>query len=49
MPDQVSTQLERIQAELGEIVDARIQALEAVLQNAERSPRADVRPAYAEK
>ena len=39
MPDQVSTQLERIQAELGEIVDARIQALEAVLQNAERMTR----------
>ena len=39
MPDQVSTQLERIQTELGEIVDARIQALEAVLQNAERMTR----------
>ncbi len=39
MPDQVSTQLERIQAELGEIVDARINALEAVLQNAERMTR----------
>jgi len=39
MSDQVSTQLERIQAELGQIVDARIQALEAVLQNAERMTR----------
>jgi chromosome segregation ATPase len=39
MSDQISTQLERIQAELGEIVDARIAALEAVLQNAERMTR----------
>lgn len=39
MSDQVSTQLERIQAELGEIVDARIHALESVLQNAERMTR----------
>ena len=39
MTDQVSTQLERIQAELGQIVDARIQALESVLQNAERMTR----------
>jgi chromosome segregation ATPase len=39
MSDHVSTQLERIQAELGQIVDARIAALEAVLQNAERMTR----------
>ena len=39
MSDQVSNKLERIQAELGEIVDERIQALEAVLQNAERMTR----------
>ncbi len=39
MSDQVSTQLERLQAELGEIVDARIHALEAVLQNAEQMTR----------
>ncbi len=39
MSDQVSNKLERIQAELGQIVDERIQALEAVLQNAERMTR----------
>ena len=39
MTDQVSNQLERIQKELGQIVDARIQALESVLQNAERMTR----------
>ncbi|MBC8454652.1 MAG: hypothetical protein H8D71_00400, partial [Deltaproteobacteria bacterium] len=39
MTDQVSTQLQRIQNELGEIVEARIQALESVLQNAEKMTR----------
>ncbi len=39
MSDNVATQLERIQSELGQIVDARIAALEAVLQNAERMTR----------
>jgi chromosome segregation ATPase len=39
MTDQVSTRLGYIQEELGAIVDERIQALEAVLQNAERMTR----------
>lgn len=39
MTDQISTKLHRIQEELGEIVDARIQALESVLQNAEQMTR----------
>ena len=39
MSDNVSTQLQRIQKELGQIVDVRIAALEAVLQNAERMTR----------
>ena len=39
MTDQVSSRLEHIQKELGAIVDERIQALEAVLQNAEQMTR----------
>ena len=39
MTDQVSSQLARIQKELGQIVDERIHALEMVLQNSERMTR----------
>ena len=39
MADQVSNRLQHIQEELGAIVDERIQALEAVLQNAEQMTR----------